>query len=162
MPCTQYCADQPGYGIAQTTEGLLPFTWAEARLTAARAYWVATVTPGGAPHLTPVWGVWVDTKLWFSSGASSRKATNLRRQSTVAIATDDAAAAVVLEGTAALVDLVPDDVVRAYETKYATDLRALAEPVYRVTPAKLIGLRESDFTTSATRWRLLPESPGRG
>ena len=37
----------PGYGVQPATEGtgLLPWSWAEERLTAAHEYWVATGSP---------------------------------------------------------------------------------------------------------------------
>jgi hypothetical protein len=59
----------PGYGIAGQTEGsgLLHWSWAAERLTAARNYWVATAWPDGRPHVMPVWGMWDDSTLWFTS-----------------------------------------------------------------------------------------------
>jgi len=44
----------PGYGIAGPGEGrgLLPWSWAEERIAAARRYWLATVAADGAPHVT--------------------------------------------------------------------------------------------------------------
>jgi hypothetical protein len=49
----------PGYGILGPTKGsgLLPWSWAEERLTASRNYWVASSWPDGRPHSMPVWGV---------------------------------------------------------------------------------------------------------
>src|SRR5207247_1918364 len=69
----------PGYGIAGPTEGsgLLHWSWAAERLTAARNYWVATVWPDGRPHIMPVWGMWDDSTLWFTSSAGPRKGRNL-------------------------------------------------------------------------------------
>ena len=60
----------PGYGIAGPTEGrgLLPWSWAEERLTRSHDYWVATVRADGRPHLMPVWGAWDGGALWFSIG----------------------------------------------------------------------------------------------
>jgi pyridoxamine 5'-phosphate oxidase-like protein len=69
----------PGYGIARPEEGsgLLHWSWAAERLTTARNYWVATVWPDGRPHIMPVWGMWDDSTLWFSSAEGSRKVRNL-------------------------------------------------------------------------------------
>jgi len=69
----------PGYGIVGPTQGsgLLPWSWAEERLTASRNYWVASSWPDGRPHAMPVWGIWHDGALWFSSSRQSRKARNL-------------------------------------------------------------------------------------
>ena len=50
----------PGYGVLPSDEGsgLLPWEWAEERLTASEHYWCATVRPDGRPHLMPIWGLW--------------------------------------------------------------------------------------------------------
>ena len=64
----------PGYGIVGPDEGrgLLPWSWAEERLIASHDYWVATVWPDGRPHVMPVWGIWHDESVWFSSSAHGR------------------------------------------------------------------------------------------
>ena len=69
----------PGYGTlpAEQGTGLLPWSWAKERLARSHDYWLATVMPSGAPHLMPVWAVWHDDSLWFSSANGSRKARNL-------------------------------------------------------------------------------------
>ena len=59
------------------TKGLLPWKWAEERLQASHNYYVMTVRPDATPHAMPVWGVWVDDRFYFSTGAQSRKARNL-------------------------------------------------------------------------------------
>src|SRR5260370_7898007 len=70
----------PGYGIvgAEHGTGLLHWSWAAERLTAARNYWVVSTWPDGRPHTMPVWGAWDDSTLWFTSATGSRKARNLR------------------------------------------------------------------------------------
>src|SRR5690606_25787423 len=64
----------PGYDIAGEGEGtLLPWSWAEERLVKSHDYWLTTVRPDGRPHVMPVWGVWLDRTLWWSSSRGSRK-----------------------------------------------------------------------------------------
>jgi PPOX class probable F420-dependent enzyme len=81
----------PGYGVLGPSEGtgLLPWEWATERLTRSHDYWLATVWPGGRPHVTPVWGVWRDNALWFSCARGSRKARNLEADPRVAISIVD-------------------------------------------------------------------------
>jgi hypothetical protein len=69
----------PDYGVldAQSGQGLLLWSWATKRLASARNYWIATARPDGYPHMTPVWGVWLDETFYFSTGRRSRKARNL-------------------------------------------------------------------------------------
>jgi len=95
----------PGYGILGPGEGrgLLPWSWAETRLVGSRDYWVATVGPDGSPHVTPVWGVWVQGAGWFSSSRQSRKARNIGACGPVVLTTDDSSEPVVVEGDAVLV-----------------------------------------------------------
>src|SRR3979409_796829 len=92
----------PDYGIKGPTEGtgLLPWSWAVERLTASHDYWVATTWPDGLPHVTPVWGAWVDDAVWFSCGPNSAKARNLARDPRCSIATDKPSEPGVLDGTA--------------------------------------------------------------
>ncbi|HLY82411.1 MAG TPA: pyridoxamine 5'-phosphate oxidase family protein, partial [Acidimicrobiales bacterium] len=80
----------PGYGIVGPDQGtgLLPWSWANERLTASHDYWLATVRPDGRPHVMPVWGVWQDGHIWFSSSGASRKTQNLAVNRRAAITTD--------------------------------------------------------------------------
>src|SRR5262249_47533941 len=89
----------PGHGGPAGKAGLLPWTWAADRLRTSRQYWIATTRPDGAPHVMVIWGVWFDGAFWFSTGAKSRKARNLTANPRCVICTDDAAKAVILEGS---------------------------------------------------------------
>jgi PPOX class probable F420-dependent enzyme len=151
----------PGYGTAGPDEGggLLPWSWAEERLAAAHDYWLATVGDGGRPHVMPVWGLWRDGAVWFSSGLQSRKARNLAADPRCTVTTDDAHDPVVVEGVAARVAdsgelrAFADAVDAKYGTSYGVEFYDPAvNGVWRVPPAKAIGLRQDDFTGSPTRW----------
>ena len=69
----------PEYGVDAGNEGLLPWSWAVERIERSRSYWLSTVRTDGRPHAMPVWAVWLDDALLFSTGAKSRKALNLAR-----------------------------------------------------------------------------------
>ena len=147
----------PGYGILPPDEGtgLLTFAWAEERLITSHSYWVATSRPDGRPHVMPVWGVWLDGQLFFSSGRQSVKARNLAAMPSIAVASENPDEAVVVEGTASPIDATDprfDHFNQAYLTKYDTDVAAMGEPVYVVTPRKVFAMDEGDFVGSATRW----------
>ncbi len=46
-----------GYGVPDSSDGLLDWSDVEARLLAAPQYWMATTRPDGRPHVVPRWGV---------------------------------------------------------------------------------------------------------
>ena len=148
----------PGYEIETSAEGLLPWSWAEERLIGAKNYFVASARDDGAPHVMPVWGVWVDGALWFSTSPTSAKSRNLLRDARCSVATESAAEAVVLEGTAQVAqesgaDLAP--VFAEYKRKYDWDAGEHPESFWVVRPRVAFGFMEAaeDFTRTATRWR---------
>ena len=145
----------PDYEISAKKTQLLPWKWATDRLRRSRQYWIATTRPDGAPHLMIIWGVWFDDSFWFSTGARSRKARNLAANQRCAIGTDNAAEAVILEGTAKVIDMQRAEFKKfatAYEKKYKWNLREMAQPVYCFHPHVGFGLFEKKFDQSATRW----------
>ncbi len=151
----------PGYGLLGPNEGrgLLPFSWAEERLRESRNYWVSTVSPGGRPHAMAVWGLWAWESFFFSTGTETRKARNLEREPRCVVTTEDAAEAVIVEGSA---ELVTDAELLArlaerYEAKYPMGYPPDSS-VFRVRPAVVFGLIEdaAEFLGAATRWEFEP------
>jgi general stress protein 26 len=145
----------PGYGIPKSTRGLLPWKWAEQRLKTSHNYWLVTSRPGGAPHAMPVWGIWVDSVFYFSTGRTSRKAKNLARNNHCVVCNERANEAVIVEGTAKEVK-DPKLLKRLgvpYHAKYKPwKLDPEMGPVFAVVPRVAFGMYEKKFSTSATRW----------
>jgi hypothetical protein len=107
------------------------------------------------PHLMVIWGLWLEESFWFSTGASSRKARNLTENPRCSIGTDNAAEAVILEGSAESVNTTGADFekfAKAYQKKYKWDVREMGQSVYRFRPSVGFGLFEKKFEQSATRW----------
>jgi hypothetical protein len=151
----------PGYGIADPDggSGLLPWSWAAERLTSSRNYWVVSVWPDGRPHTMPVWGMWDDSVLWFSSSTGSRKVRNLAADARCCVSTEDATDPVIIEGTArvvtepALLQRVTDLMNAKYGTGFSVDfLDPAKNATIQVRPRQVIGLRSGDFNGSPTRW----------
>ncbi len=145
------------YQIAAGGEGLLHWSWAVERLAAARNYWLATTQPDGRPHVMPVWGLWLEGALYFSTARRSRKARNLAARPWAVAHLESGDEVVILEGP---VHEVTDDAllarfVNAYEAKYQfrPDPHDAASGVYVLRPQMAFAWRERDFPTSATRWR---------
>jgi uncharacterized pyridoxamine 5'-phosphate oxidase family protein len=151
----------PGYGLPRTKKGLLPWKWAEDRLKKSRQYWIATTRPDGRPHVMVIWALWLDGKLYFSTGKTSRKARNLAANPNCTMCTENSAEAVILEGLIAseLDEETIREFLRLYEKKYKIDMSSgaddfvnLKEPVFYLRPKVAFGLWEKKFSTSATRW----------
>jgi hypothetical protein len=108
----------------------------------------------------PVWGVWFDGGLWFSSGLRSRKARNLAADPRCTLTTDDARDPVVVEGTA---ERITDArriaaFVDAVNAKYDGGMTVeFQDPevngTYAVRPRQVFALSGDDFPGSPTRWR---------
>ena len=145
----------PGYEFSAKKTDLLAWKWAVKRLKKSRQYWIATARPDGIPHLMIIWGLWFKDSFWFSIGPMSRKARNIAENPRCVIGTDDAAKAVILEGTVELIDTQHpefENFARTYEKKYKWDLRKMVHAVYRLRPNIGFGLYERKFDQTATRW----------
>lgn len=146
----------PGYGIAQDTDGLLDWSWAEERLMASRNYWVTTTRADGRPHAAPVWGYWHDGALVFSTDPSSVKGHALAARPDVVIHLESGDDVVICEGR---VERVPQSDLATVNELYSAKYDVGVDPdnpnhgVYRLRPAVVLAWREQDFPTSATRFR---------
>jgi len=146
----------PGYGVPKSRKGLLPWAWAQQRLTGSHNYWLITVRPNGRPHAMPVWGLWLDAVFYFSTGRQSRKARNLARNPRCVVCTERAHEAVIVEGVARE---IKDEgqlarLARPYHAKYRPwKLDLELGPVYAVRPRVAFGMHEKRFPGGAARWR---------
>jgi PPOX class probable F420-dependent enzyme len=82
----------------------------------SRTATLATVSPGGGPHLVAMWYAVLDGEIWFETKAKSQKAVNLRRDPTVTVMIEDGSTydtlrGVSIEGHAEIVD-DPDSLLR--------------------------------------------------
>ena len=156
-----------GYGLLDANQGsgLLLWSFATERMERAHNYWVATARPGGAPHVAPVWGLWMDNAFYFSTDRSSRKGRDLAINPKVAVHLESGDEVVILEGVARDVTdpAVLQRFVEAYDAKYKVKVNVTREslrgaPVLVVAPRTAYGWLESDFPGGATRWRLDQET----
>jgi hypothetical protein len=152
-----------GYGVPETDDGLLPWSWAIARLEAALNYWFATTRPDGRPHAMPAWAVWLDDSLYFEGSPETRRARNLAENPQVSVHLESGDEVVILEGRVEEVDAVPELVrfADAYEAKYAVRPSddGTGGPVYRLRPERAYTWLEADYPKTATRWVFPDQSP---
>ena len=149
----------PGYGIREADEGLLSWAWAEAQLMKSHNFWLVTHWPDGRPHAMPVWAIWHDGALWFSSSLRSRKARNLAIDARCVLTTEDTVNPVVVEGSAerlverADLELFLSIMNAKYETSYGFEMvDPQTNGSYRMRPRWVFALQSDDFTGTPTRW----------
>ncbi len=147
-----------GYGLKgpRSGSGLMPWSRATAQLAQGRNYWINTVRADGAPHAMPVWGVWLDGRLLFSTSRASQKGRNLARDPRVVVHLESGDEVVILEGVAEEENDV-DQLIRfaeAYDAKYhfRPDIHDRENITFAVRPKVAFGWLEKDFPGGATRW----------
>jgi len=148
----------PGYGLPTHDKGMLPWKYANGRLSRSRNYFLATTRPDGSPHVMPIWGIWVDSIFYFSTGRESRKARNLAANAHCVVCTDRAEAAAILEGVSEQVSdtSLLKKLDAPYHKKYKPwHLDPKMGPVFAVRPRVVFGLDEKKTLNSATRWKFL-------
>ncbi|KAE8765182.1 pyridoxamine 5'-phosphate oxidase family protein [Georgenia thermotolerans] len=154
----------PDYGVGASRWRELPWSWAAAKLAASRNYWLSTASGSGRPHALPVRGVWDDGehRFAFSCGPHSRKAADLEANPYVALAVDDSAECLSLEGRAAVLrdrDRRATWIAR-YLDKYEHVAPALGDDFLRqglvveIVPARAFAVldRAPDLAERSTRW----------
>lgn len=88
-----------GYGLPDSTEGLLAWADVEARLVGATSYWLATVRPDGTPHVVPRWGAWLDGRFWYDGAPTTRHARNVTANPACALHLESGTQTVIVDGT---------------------------------------------------------------
>lgn len=91
-----------GYGLNDSAEKLLPWSFVAERAAASLNYWVCTVNNRHAPHVRPVWGVWYADELYFGGSPGTRWSRNLAANSQLTVHLEDGTEAVIFEGSAEL------------------------------------------------------------
>lgn len=92
----------PEYGIPESEEGMLPWSHVCERMKNALNYWIATVSPEGQPHATPVWGVWLDDALYegfyFDGSPQTRRGRNMAANPKIAVHLESGDDVVIFKG----------------------------------------------------------------
>lgn len=121
------------------------------RLGTERIAWLTTAGADGQPQSSPIWFVWDRSAFWLRSQARAGKVANVRANPKVALhlADDgDGGDIVTVEGTAEIVDELPEDVEAAYMSKYGAaivsalhstpeELKAGYPTTVRITPTRI-------------------------
>jgi hypothetical protein len=173
---TLMAAKQPAGVLAPqfSSADAAPTPWAVAdeQLQHAELFWLTTVRPEGRPHVTPLLSVWVNGKLYFSTGEDERKAKNLLHNTHCILTTgrntlNQEGLDLVIEGEAVRIYDTGElrRVADAYRAKYGSDWSFAVRKdgvflggqgnvalVYGVAPTTAFGFGKGK-TFSQTRWR---------
>ncbi len=153
--------------------GAKPIPWSRALKqlgsSAQGTYWLATTNPDGTPHVAGTGALWVDGKIYFVSGARTRKSRNLAASPRCVFSVSLTGIDLVLQGTAIRVADRPTllRLAKRYAAKgwpvsmTGTALTAeysapSAGPapwnLYVLRPTSVFGVSTAD-PSGATRWR---------
>jgi len=130
----------------------LPWAWVEERLLDTWNYWLATASEARGPHVRPIWCVWWDRGLLFTSSASSRKVRDLEADPRAAIHLELVREVVVVEGSVSETSADPA-AAGAYAAKYAW-LPPATQGWYVLRPTSVYAALEATYPASATRFKL--------
>jgi hypothetical protein len=113
----------------------------------------------------PVWAIWHEDRLWFSSAKGSRKALNLAGAPRCTLSTDDPLEPIGVHGRARQITDrgALGTMLAAENAKYGTDYGLdMVDPssssVFAQTPKWMFALDSADFTGSPTRFRFEPRT----
>ncbi len=109
------------------------------KLEKQQTIWFGSVRPDGKPHLTPVWFLWHEGKLYIGIDPNSVKSRNLKQNPWVVLALEDGIHPVICEGMAAFIQLPLTEVLAAaFLSKYEWDLAKEAQynQIVEITPFK--------------------------
>jgi len=103
---------------------VIPWDDVRERIAKAGDYWMTTVRASGAPHVRPVFAVWVDGLLVSTTNGTRAKARHLESNPQVSFTTRADGIDVIIEGRAEFVtdEALLERIADAYQDKYGWPL----------------------------------------
>lgn len=152
-----------GYGVPGHNENLLPWSYVEESMRAAKNYWISTASRKAKPAATPVWGAWIEGKLYFDGAPTTRRGRNISHNPQVVVHLESGDEVVILEGEAIILSGAPE---RDLAKKISRDFSAKYAPLgytpgpdnwdqgglFVFTPRSGMGWKK--FPQDVTRWVL--------
>ena len=163
MPASNPRPERPdipaSYGFTASTPHKPP-TWdsISERIRTSRNYWICSISSDGHPHALPVWGIWVEGRLYVVTKRASKKGRNLLANPKVAIHLDSGDDVVSFQGTVAEVTDPARlaQVPAVYAAKYKGDqIYPEIEVVFELLPRVAFTWLERNYHETATRWRFI-------
>jgi hypothetical protein len=145
-----------GYGAeAQTGPPGVALPWATVVewLRDARNYWLCTARRDGSVHVKPLWALWMDGAVVFSTSPESVSGRHLRAdpRATIHVEGDHVA---IVEGSVEWLADAPDGFVAGYEDKYGwrVDPSDAGTPLLALRPRMVLSWDEAELAGTMTRW----------
>ena len=155
-------------------------------LEQSRTCTMATVGPGGMPHVVAMWYAWLDGQVWLESKAKAQKIVNLRRHDRLSVMVEagntyESLRGVTLEGRGVITEApgelwrVGVDVWERYNGPYSEEFRPFVEAMLRKRVAvrldvervrswdhRKLGLRPTEASGTTAPYLDGPGLPGPG
>ena len=151
-----------GYMLADREHRLLDWSHIDARMSAAKNYWIATTRPNGHPHVAPTWAVWHDNVLYVDGSPETRRMRNIAANPHVAAHLEDGDHAVIVEGVVREFGRPSPEFAEQLAGLYAAKYKSLGyEPgpdtwneggLYVLEPT--LALAWTEFGVDMTRWKI--------
>jgi len=138
------------YGVPESDEGMVEWSWVVEQLEKARNYWLVSLYPDGRPHCVPSWGAWVDNKLYFSGGDMTRHAKNLAVMPTMIAHLESGDQTVIVYGKAEKAVNVRQAIMAQVEAAYVAKYGAGEGATYALVPDKILAW--TTYPTTPTRF----------
>jgi len=152
-PVAHQAALPAGYRT-QAEPTMLPWSFARERLEQAKNYWLATASATGRPHAAPVWGAWIDDRLYFEGSPATRWGRNLVANPQLTVHLESGDQVVIVEGTVTDVDDVgvtlAERITGVFAAKY-DGYQPQGRSFFVLTLRRAFGWRQ--FPADATRWQ---------
>jgi hypothetical protein len=89
-----------GYLSEASLSGFVPWSHVQQRMSDSLNYWISTTRPSGRPHVTPIWGMWLDDTLYFDGSPETTRGRNIASNPAIAVHLESADDVVIMEGNA--------------------------------------------------------------
>lgn len=138
------------YGIPDTEDDMVEWAWVVEQLQQARNYWLISLYPDGRPHCVPLWGAWVEDRLYFSGGDMTRHAKNLAVNPTMIAHLESGDRVVIVYGRAEKAADTPPEIMAQIEAVYTAKYGAGEGAQYALVPEKILAW--TTYPTTPTRF----------
>jgi hypothetical protein len=131
----------------------LPWATVVQWLRDARNYWLCTARRDASVHVKPVWALWMDGAVVFSTSPESVSGRRLRADPRATVHTEGEHVAVV-EGVVEWLAEAPSAFVLEYESKYGwrVDPSDAGTPLLALRPRVVLSWDEAELAGTMTRW----------